>query len=145
MSAAGRAWRRDAEVSAEALSIIREGVALAERQQTQGSDVREISCALYEGEALLAGAWGRIELQRLHVIGLWVDDSRRGQGLGADCLRQLEALALKRGCVDALAETLSDEVAALFEHLGYACIAHVHDFLPGFTRHTLLKVWAPRD
>jgi GNAT superfamily N-acetyltransferase len=145
MGSAGRAWRRDGEVSAEGLAALRDAVALAERQHTQGSDARELSCALYEADRLIAGAWGRTEFQRLHVSGLWVIDSLRGQGLGADGLRQLEALALKRGCVDALAETLSDDVAALFEHLGYACIAHVHDFLPGFTRHTLLKVWAPRD
>ena len=144
MSAA-RQWRRDDAVPQAALEAIREGVVSHGRQQAQGSDAADIACALYEGEHLVAGAWGRTEFQRLYVSYLWVRDADRGQGLGGDCLRQLEAQALRRGCVDALIETLLDEVAEIYEHLGYACIAHVHDFVPGFTRHTLLKVWKPRD
>ncbi len=144
MSAA-RQWRRDDAVPQSALEAIRDGVISHGRQQAQGSDAVDIACALYEGEELIAGAWGRTEFQRLYVSYLWVRDADRGQGLGGDCLRQLEAQALRRGCFDALIETLLDEVAEIYEHLGYACIAHVHDFVPGFTRHTLLKVWKPRD
>jgi GNAT superfamily N-acetyltransferase len=140
-----RQWRRDEAVPPAALDEIRNGVIIHGRQQTQGSDARDIACALYEGDGLIAGAWGRTEFQRLYISYLWVQASRRGQGLGGDCLRQIEAMALRRGCVDALIETLLDEVAEIYEHLGYACIAHVHDFVPGFTRHTLLKVWRPRD
>lgn len=142
---AARQWRRDDAVPQSALEAIRDGVISHGRQQAQGSDAADIACALYEGEELIAGAWGRTEFQRLYVSYLWVRDADRGQGLGGDCLRQLEAQALRRGCVDALIETLLDEVAEIYEHLGYACIAHVHDFVPGFTRHTLLKVWKPRD
>lgn len=140
-----RLWHLDAQVPAAALAQIAAGVRIAEQQLSQGSDAQPIACALYEGDALLAGASGRTEGQRLFIEQLWVQAERRGQGLAGDCLRQLEALALRRGCVDALAETLSDEVADLFEHLGYACIAHLHDYLPGLTRHTLLKVWMPRE
>ncbi|WP_349741085.1 GNAT family N-acetyltransferase [Roseateles cavernae] len=142
---ATRQWRRDDAVPQSALEAIRDGVISHGRQQAQGSDAADIACALYEGEDLVAGAWGRTEFQRLYISYLWVRDADRGQGLGGDCLRQLEAQALRRGCVDALIETLLDEVAEIYEHLGYACIAHVHDFVPGFTRHTLLKVWKPRD
>ncbi|MDC6167672.1 GNAT family N-acetyltransferase [Paucibacter sp. XJ19-41] len=142
---ATRQWRRDDAVPQSALEAIRDGVISHGRQQAQGSDAADIACALYEGEELIAGAWGRTEFQRLYVSYLWVRDADRGQGLGGDCLRQLEAQALRRGCVDALIETLLDEVAEIYERLGYACIAHVHDFVPGFTRHTLLKVWKPRD
>lgn len=140
-----RDWRRDAAVPAADLDAIRDGVIAYGRQQAQGSDAQDIACALYQDGELIAGAWGRTEFQRLYVNYLWVHADHRGQGLGGDCLRQVEAQALKRGCVDALIETLLDDVAELYEHLGYACISHVHDYVPGFTRHTLLKVWAPRD
>lgn len=139
-----RRWRRDGEVPEADLAAIREAVVLHGRQQTQGSDARDIAVALYDGDELIAGGHGRTEFQRLYVSWLWVREDLRGQGLGGDCVRQLEAQALRRGCVDALIETLLDEVAELYEYLGYACISHVHDFVPGFTRHTLLKVWAPR-
>jgi len=140
-----RVWRRDAELPQADLEAIREGVVLHGRQQTQGSDARDICCGLYEGGRLIAGAMGRTEFQRLYLNYLWVAAERRGEGLGGELLRQIEAQALQRGCVDALVETLLDEVAEIYEHLGYACIAHLHDYVPGFTRHTLLKVWQPRD
>lgn len=140
-----RQWRRDEAVAPATLEQIRDGVITHGRQQTQGSDARDIACALFDGDELIAGASGRTEFQRLYISYLWVAAPQRGQGLGGDCLRQLEAHALQRGCVDALIETLLDEVAEIYEHLGYVCIAHVHDFVPGFTRHTLLKVWRPRD
>ncbi len=130
---------------AAALDQLVAGVLIAHQQLIQGSDAQPIACALYEGDVLLAGASGRTEGQRLFIEQLWVQTEWRGQGLAGDCLRQLEALALRRGCVDVLAETVSDEAADLFEHLGYACIAHLHDYLPGLTRHTLLKVWMPRE
>lgn len=142
---ASRVWRRDADLSQADLDAIREAVVIHGRQQAQGSDARDIACGLYEDGVLIAGAWGRTEFQRLYISYLWVAAERRGEGLGGELLRQVEAQALKRGCVDALIETLLDEAAAVFEHLGYACIAHLHDYVPGFTRHTLLKVWQPRD
>ncbi len=141
----GRDWRRDDAVPLHDLDALRDGVIRYGRQQTQGSDAEDIAVALYDGGELIAGASGRTEFQRLYVNYLWVDADHRGQGVGGDCLRQIEAMALKRGCVDALIETLLDDVAELYEHLGYACISHVHDFVPGFTRHTLLKVWQARD
>lgn len=140
-----RVWRRDAELPPADLDAIREGVILHGRQQTQGSDARDIACACYEDGQLIAGAWGRTEFQRLYLSYIWVQSEHRGQGLGGQLLRQIEAQALKRGCVDALIETLLDEAADCFEHLGYACVAHLHDYVPGFTRHTLLKVWRDRD
>ena len=145
MSAPLREWRRDGAVAPADLDAIREGVIRFGRQQAQGSDAQDIAIALHEDGRLVAGAFGRTEFQRLYVNYLWVDADRRGQGVGGDCLRHLEAMAIKRGCVDALIETLADETAELYEHLGYACISHVHDYVPGFTRHTLLKVWQPRD
>ncbi|OWQ85116.1 hypothetical protein CDN99_23210 [Roseateles aquatilis] len=145
MTSSTRAWRRDGAVPTADLETIRAGVVTFGRQQTQGSDAADIAIALYDGDELIAGGFGRTEFQRLYVSYLWVKDEHRGQGVGGDCLRQLEAQALRRGCVDALIETLLDDAAEIYEHLGYACISHVHDFVPGFTRHTLLKVWQPRD
>ncbi len=139
-------WSSDEAVSAADLQALREGVILHGRQQAQGSDARDIACAVHDEDGtLLAGACGRTEFERLYIDYLWVHPDRRGEGLGGDTLRRLEAQALRRGCRDALVETLLDEAAAIYEHLGYACIAHVHDFVPGFTRHTLLKVWRARD
>ncbi|HEY1395843.1 GNAT family N-acetyltransferase [Roseateles sp.] len=92
-----REWRRDGAVPQDDLDAIRDGVIAYGRQQAQGSDAEDIAVALYDGDELIAGASGRTEFQRLYVSYLWVDADHRGEGFGGDCLRQLEAMALKRG------------------------------------------------
>jgi len=138
-----RRWLQD--LTPEDAAGVSAGVIAFGRAQAAGGNASEISCGLYEGDRLIAGAVGRTEYRRLFVSYLWVDEALRGQGLGTEVLRRLEAQALKRGCIDALIETLSDRNAELYEHLGYAMMSHVHDYVPGFTRYTLIKVWRPRD
>jgi GNAT superfamily N-acetyltransferase len=75
----------------------------------------------------------------LFVNYLWVDAQRRGIGLGAEALHRLEALAVERGCVDALIETLDDDVAEWYSRCGYQVIAHVPQYCGPWSRHTLLK------
>jgi GNAT superfamily N-acetyltransferase len=139
----GRIWSQ--ALSAADLAHVSEAVVAHGRAQLVDAMGQEIACGLYEGRRLIAGALGRTECQRLFVHHHWVDPAERNKGLGSDLLRRLEAQALARGCVDALIETVSDRSAALYERLGYVCMAHLHDYLPGFTRHTLIKVWKPRD
>lgn len=140
----GRSWSQDLAPADAAL--ISAGVTAYGRALAFGGNAQEISCGLRdEGGRLIAGATGRTEFRRLFINCLWVDEDLRGQGIGTDVLRRLEAQALKRGCADALIETLSDRHAELYERLGYAMMAHVHDYLPGFTRYILIKVWKPRD
>ncbi len=138
-----RSWVQD--LTPEDASVVSTGVIAFGRSQAPGGHAQEISCGLYADDRLLAGAVGRTEFRRLFISYLWVEESMRGQGIGSDVLRRLEAQALKRGCIDALIETLSDRNAELYERLGYAMMAHMHDYIPGFTRYILIKVWKPRD
>jgi len=133
------------ELPADDAARISEGVTRHGRAQAPGGQAQAIACGLYEDGHLIAGALGRTEFKRLFVNYLWVDEDWRGGGLGTELLRQLEAQALRRGCLDALIETLSDRTARWYEQLGYAMMAHVHDYIPGFTRYILIKVWKPRD
>lgn len=139
----GGVWSQD--LPPGDLARIGDGVTAYGRALAAGGQATPISCGLYDGDRLIAGAAGRTEFRRLFVNYLWVDEDLRGQGLGTEVLRRIEAQALKRGCVDALIETLSDRHAELYERLGYAMMAHVHDYVPGFTRYILIKVWRPRD
>lgn len=140
----GGAWAQD--LSPDELARIGDGVTAYGRALAAGGNATPISCGLRDDNGvLIAGASGRTEFRRLFVNYLWVDEDLRGRGLGTEVLRRIEAQALKRGCVDALIETLSDRHAELYERLGYAMMAHVHDYVPGFTRYILIKVWRPRD
>ena len=133
------------DLTPEDAGVVSSGVIAFGRAEAAGGNAQDISCGLYEGDRLIAGALGRTEFRRLFINYLWVDEPMRGQGIGAEVLRRLEAQALKRGCVDALVETLSDRNAELYERLGYAMMAHIHDYIPGFTRYILIKVWRARD
>lgn len=145
MSSESRRWQlglpvEDAERVAEGEHAYRQAQA-----QATGGRPQAFSLGLYEGEALVAGLTGHTEFQRLFIDQVWVEDEWRGGGLGTAVMRRAEAEALRLGCLDALVETLSDRTADWFESLGFTCVAHVHDYLPGFTRHILIKVWKPRD
>ena len=71
---ADRQWRRDEEVPAAVLDAIQQAVVLHGRQQTQGSDARDIAVALYEDGECVAGGWGRTVASRIGVTrrrGTW--------------------------------------------------------------------------
>ena len=133
------------DLTPEDAALVSTGVIAFGRAQAEGGQQQDISCGLHEDGRLIAGAVGRTEFRRLFVSHLWVDAAMRGQGIGSELLRRLEAQALKRGCVDALIETLSDRNAELYERLGYVMMAHIHDYIPGFTRYILIKVWRARN
>nr|WP_122423636.1 hypothetical protein [Pseudomonas viridiflava] len=60
-------------------------------------------------------------------------------GLGAEALHKLEALALERGCVDSIIETLDDGVAGWYQRTGYVLIAYIPNYCGPWNRHILLK------
>ncbi|MEH0166754.1 GNAT family N-acetyltransferase [Paucibacter sp. JuS9] len=145
MSAENRRWQLG--LSAEDAERVAEGEYAYRQAHAMGGQPQAFSLGLYEGdgEALVAGLTGHTELRRLFIDQVWVEDEWRGRGLGTAVMRRAEAEALRLGCLDALVETLSDRTAEWFESLGFTCVTHVHDYLPGFTRHILIKVWKPRD
>nr|WP_080438340.1 GNAT family N-acetyltransferase [Pseudomonas syringae] len=98
----------EADLNAISDYVIRHGRALP---QSQGGKPESIACLVKEEGILIGGVTGRTEFQRLFINYLWVDEQWRSRGLGAACLNRVEALAMERGCVDALIETLNDEVA----------------------------------
>lgn len=108
-----------------------------------GGHAEPIACAVMDDDVLIGGVTGRSEFDRLYVNYLWVDAPWRGQRLGTALLHRLEALALERGCVEALIETLDDDVAQWYERLGYQPIAHLPKYCGPWSRHTLLKPLRP--
>jgi predicted N-acetyltransferase YhbS len=88
---------------------------------------------------LVGGATGRIEFERLFIQYLWVAESHRNQGLGTNLLSRIEQAACELKCSDALVETLSDQTATMYRRVGYAPLAEIANYIPGYTRHVLLK------
>lgn len=90
-------------------------------------------------DRLVGGVTGRMELKRLFVGYIWVDERWRQGGLASGLLTRIEAAAQRHGCIDAIVESLLDNVAAMFRAKGYVTVGMIPDYVPGFTRHILLK------
>ncbi|MFN5463882.1 MAG: GNAT family N-acetyltransferase [Cyanobacteriota bacterium] len=132
-------WTLHAEAPAEDLQVISGAVLSHVRSQAFDPDASPLACLVHEGDTLIAGGSGRTECQRLFVHYLWVAEEHRRAGLGSRILQELEAEAARRGCRDAIIETLDDSVATLYRQLGYHSIAHVTNYLGPCHRHILLK------
>ncbi|HEY9102295.1 GNAT family N-acetyltransferase [Chitinimonas sp.] len=127
----------EAELQVVKAGVTNHGRALA------GNDARPVACFARQAGRLLGGAIGRLERGRLFVEYLWVEERRRGQGLGSRLLAALEEAAKEAGANSALLDTLLDDTAALYQRRGYAVLAQVPDYVPGFNRWILLKPLGP--
>lgn len=111
----------------------------------QGGVAKPIACTVLDDEILIGGVTGRTEFHRLFISYLWVDAAWRGRKLGAELLHRLEALALARGCREALIETLDDGTADWYKRCGYRIVAHLPRYCGPWSRHTLLKTLNPES
>lgn len=133
------AWHTCDEAPADEHAAIVEGVLAYGRAQAHDGDARSLACLVYEAGRLVAGGLGRTEYRRLFVSHLWVAEPLRGRGIGTRILLELEAEAARRGCEDAIIETLDDSVARLYERTGYEAVAVVTAYVGRFNRHIMLK------
>ena len=138
-------WTLHAHAPDEDLQVVAEGVFSHGRAQAWDGNAEPIACLVRDGTRVVAGGSGRTEYRRLFVSHLWVDESRRRQGLARRILQALESQALRRGCRDALIETLDDGVAALYGRLGYRSVAVVAGYVGPFNRHILTKPLVAED
>lgn len=132
-------WSLERDADAGDLAVIADGVFSHLRAQLADGNAAPIACFVREGTRVVAGGTGRTECQRLFLHNLWVAPERRGQGIARRVLAELESEAVKRGCRDALIETLDDSVANLYSRLGYQPLVVVERYLGRFNRHIMLK------
>lgn len=66
-----------------------------------------------------------------YVTYLWVDEAKRGQGIGSDLLAAAEKHAKARGCKVVFVATHSFQAPRFYERRGYQQQAVVRDHPPG--------------
>jgi ribosomal protein S18 acetylase RimI-like enzyme len=71
-----------------------------------------------QGE-IIAGAAARTFGDWLFLSTLWVSDELRGQNIGSNILKKIEASGKKRGCVKCLLDTLNFQAMPFYEKHGY--------------------------
>lgn len=129
--------------SDEDVAILAQGVIMHGRAEVGvGEPIKIASFLRDDNNTVISGASARIEFNRLYVDFLWTIKSQRGQGLGQCVLEKLEEAARAQKCKDALIETLSDRTAAYYQRQGYKTLGEVVGYIPGLTKHTLIKKFA---
>ena len=77
------------------------------------------------GGEILGGLLGDIWGGWLHVGSLWVSESLRGRGYGAELMARAHQYALEKSCTHAHLQTGSYEARPLYEKLGYNVYAEL--------------------
>jgi ribosomal protein S18 acetylase RimI-like enzyme len=88
---------------------------------------------------IIAGLVGVTYWGWLHVEDLWVEESRRKQGIGQCLLQAAEEHALQRGCRHVHLETHTFQALGFYEKLGYQVFGELPDLPQGYTKYFLKK------
>jgi GNAT superfamily N-acetyltransferase len=117
---------------------------MLERFMTEraGPPVREpFALALLDPDGrTVGGLFGLSLWGSFHVHVVFVPESLRGRGLGADLLRQAEAEARRRGCRHMWLDTYAFEARPFYERLGFAVFGQLDGPGPIFPRYFMRKV-----
>jgi ribosomal protein S18 acetylase RimI-like enzyme len=85
-----------------------------------------VSCVLRDGAgAVVAGITGYVWGECCHVLFLWVNEARRGEGLGTRLLAFAEDEAARRGCRQVVLETYSFQAIEFYRRARYEVMGSV--------------------
>ena len=91
-----------------------------------------------DGE-VIGGIWGRTASRWLFVEMLFVPETLRGQGVGAELLLAAETEARARGCLGVWLDTFSPSARDFYLRQGYGRFGEIGDYPPGHARYFLCK------
>lgn len=75
----------------------------------------------------------------VYIALLWVEQSLRNRGYGAQLMRLIEAEAIQLGCHHAHLDTYRFEARPFYERAGYELFATLEDYPPGHCKYFLKK------
>lgn len=109
------------------------------RQRAEPPESEPLSLAVREAGALVGGLAGETSWKWLFVELLWINESHRGRGLGAELLRAAEREAVRRGARHAYLDTFDFQARPFYERHGYEVFGTLDDYPPGHRRFFLRK------
>jgi GNAT superfamily N-acetyltransferase len=92
-----------------------------------------------EAELLRGGIAGYVWGGWLHITMLWVHESLRGQGFGAQLLAAAEAYGREHGCADAYLSTFGFQAPEFYRTRGYQSFGELPDCPRGHVYHFMRK------
>lgn len=123
--------------------VLVDGLVAHSTAQTGIEDRRPLVLALEDAEGrVVGGLWGRTVFGWLVVELVFVPESLRGRGLGAELMARAEREAIARGCHAACLDTFEFQARGFYERLGYRCFGELGDFPVGLSRYFMRKTLA---
>ena len=95
--------------------------------------------------SVVGGLLGETYWSWLHVRSLWIHETLRRQGYGAQLLASAEEEAVRRGCCYVHLSTLDFQSLSFYQHRGYIIFGLLEDLPVGHKRSFLKKELHPTD
>lgn len=103
-------------------------------------DARPLAVVLRDEDGrLVGGLKGTTTFGWLYVSVLWLEEDRRGAGLGSELLRRAESEAVERGCHAACLTSFSFQAPDFYLRHGYRVFGQLEDYPRGETLYFLRK------
>jgi ribosomal protein S18 acetylase RimI-like enzyme len=131
---------RHDDVPAAEGALIDAGLGSSNEAAAPLHEVRKLSCfARLSDGAVIGGAIGRTWGRCCELQQLWVEPAYRRRGIGAQLVREFEALAGDRGCAVFYLETFNFQAPSLYRSLGYE-VKYEHNVYPhGISKYVMVR------
>ena len=96
-----------------------------------------------EANNLIGGANGYKWGDAFSLAYLWLEEAWRGQDIGTQVLRSIEAQAAERGCTQLHLTTYDFQAIAFYQKLGYEIAGTLENFPTPYTHYFLKKNLSP--
>jgi GNAT superfamily N-acetyltransferase len=108
----------------EVARAISQGIA----RSNDASDIQRENFAIVErhDERLIGGITASVSFSVLFINNMWVEDDRRGLGIGRALMLAAETEGHRRGARTACVDTLSTQAPGFYAKLGYQEFGRVH-------------------
>lgn len=87
---------------------------------------------------IVGGVRGVVRMGAAEIRALWLDEEKRGLGLGKQIMQRLEAEAAERGATTFLLDTYSFQARDFYNQLGYECFG-TFNYPNGVQRYYMSK------
>ena len=103
------------------------------------SDIKNCNFLVYDNDKLIGGAIGFIQYNWYFLDLLYIDEEYRGQDIGTNLIKQIEAFAKKENLTGVRMETWDFQSRGFYEKNGYAVYAEIKNCPPGTIDYFLKK------
>lgn len=128
-------FKENARVNGDLIEAIDDGLTAFNHANYPDSAAAPIALSIVSDDGnVIGGLTGRNAYGWMRIDVIWVDESQRGLGLGAELLEKAEQVAKERNCHGIHLDTHSFQAPKFYEKLGYEAFGELENY-PGVHKH----------